>query len=44
MMLDAGYLMLDFPDLATSEIQKHPLSRNQYSGSRNIASNFQFAG
>jgi hypothetical protein len=28
-MLDAGYLMLDIPEFAGSEIQKHPVSRIQ---------------
>jgi hypothetical protein len=39
-MLDAGYWMLDIPEFAGSEVQKHPVSRNQYPGSRNIANDF----
>ena len=35
-MLDAGYLMLDILKFPTSEIEKHPVARNQYPGSRNI--------
>jgi hypothetical protein len=51
-MLDAGYWMLDIPEFAGSEMQKHPVSSlpgrsperaktgNQYPGSRNIANAF----
>jgi hypothetical protein len=43
-MLDAGYLMLDIPEFAESEIQQHPGSRNQDPGSRNIAKDFHCNG
>jgi len=43
-MLDAGYLMLDIPEFAGREIQKHPGSRNQDSGSRHIANAFHYNG
>jgi hypothetical protein len=43
-MLDAGYLMLDIEECTGSEIQKHPVSRNQYPGSRNIANDFNHKG
>ena len=43
-MLDAGYLMLDILEFPTSEIEKHPVSRNQYPGSRNIASDLHYNG
>ena len=39
-MLDAGYLMLDIAEFTRSEIQKHPVSRIKYPGSRNIANGF----
>jgi hypothetical protein len=50
-LLDAGYLsersgdpasagMLDILKFAQSEIQKHPVSRNQYPGSRDITNDF----
>ena len=41
-MLDAGYLMLDILEFPPSEIEKHPVSRNQYPGSRNIASDLHY--
>jgi len=40
MITDPEYLMLDIPDIAEGEIQKHPESRNQYPGSRHIANGF----
>ena len=43
-MLDTRYWMLDIPEFAESEIQKHPVSRNQYPGSRNIANAFHHNG
>ena len=39
-MLDAGYLILDIAEFTRSEIQKHPVSRIKYPGSRNIANGF----
>jgi hypothetical protein len=39
-MLDARYLMLDIYECTRNEIQKHPVSRNQYPGSRDIANDF----
>jgi len=36
--------MLDIRECAASEIQKHPVSRNQYPGLRNIASDFHYNG
>ena len=44
MMLDDGYLMLDIPEFAESEIQQHPVSRNQYPGSRHIGNVFHHSG
>jgi hypothetical protein len=43
-MLDTRYWMLDIGEFAGSEIQKHPVSRNQYPGSRNIANAFHHSG
>ena len=43
-MLDAGYLMLDILEFPTSEIQKHPVSRNQYPGSLNITNDLHYNG
>jgi len=43
-MLDAGYLMLDKLAFPASEIQKHPVSRNQYPGSRNITNDLHYSG
>ena len=43
-MLDAGYLMLGIAKFAESEIQKHPVSRNQYPGSLNIANGLHHNG
>jgi hypothetical protein len=43
-MLDAGYLMLDILKFADSEIQQHPVSRNQYPGSRHVANAFHCNG
>jgi hypothetical protein len=40
-MLDAGYLMLDIPECTNGEIQKHPVSRNQYPGSVNTGNGFR---
>jgi hypothetical protein len=39
-MLDAGYQMLDIHEYTKSEIQKHPVSRNQYPGSVNTGNDF----
>jgi len=36
-MLDAGYLMLDIPEFAGTEIQKNPASSIKYPGSLSIA-------
>ena len=41
-MLDAGYLMLDILKFPTSEIEKHPVARNQYPGSRNITNDLHY--
>jgi len=35
-MLDDRYLMLDIQEYTGSEIQTHPVSRNQYPGSINF--------
>ena len=43
-MLDAGYLMLDIQECTNSEIEKHPVSRNQYPGSVNIGNGFHRNG
>ena len=42
-MLDAGYLMLDILKFPTSEIEKHPVARNQYPGSRNITNDLHYS-
>jgi hypothetical protein len=39
-MLDARYWMLDIQASTANEIQKHPVSRNQYPGSRDNAKDF----
>ena len=41
-MLDAGYLMLDILEFSASEVRKHPVSRNQYPGSRDITNDFHY--
>jgi hypothetical protein len=43
-MLDAGYLMLDIQECANSEIEKHPVSRNQNPGSINTGNCFRRNG
>jgi len=43
-MLDAGYLMLDIQECTNSEIEKHPVSRNQDPGSVNIGNGFRLNG
>jgi hypothetical protein len=43
-MLDAGYLMLDIQECTWNEIQKHPVSRNQYPGSVNTRNSFHHNG
>jgi hypothetical protein len=55
-MLDAGYLMLDIPEFAASEIQRHPVSSLpgrsseraksgiQYPGSRHTNNDFDYNG
>jgi hypothetical protein len=43
-MLDAGYLMLDIQELTNGEIQKQPVSRNQYPGSVNTGNGFRRNG
>jgi hypothetical protein len=40
-MLDAGYLMLDIQECTNGELQKHPVSRNQYPGSVNTGKGFR---
>jgi len=40
-MLDARYLMLDIQECTGNEIQKNPVSRNQYPGSLNYANDFR---
>jgi hypothetical protein len=51
-MLDAGYLMLvgaerrsrfsgDMQECTRNEIRQHPVSRNRYPGSHDIANDFQ---
>jgi hypothetical protein len=40
-MLDARYLMLDIQECSDNEIKKHPVSRNQYPGSINVATGFR---
>ena len=42
-ILDAGYLMLDILRFPTSEIQKYPVSRDQYPGSRNITNDLHYS-
>jgi len=43
-MLDAGNQMLDIQECNNSEIQKHPISRNQYPGSVNTGNGFRRNG
>ena len=43
-MLDAGYLMLDILEFASSEIGKHPVSSNQYPKSPHIINDFHYNG
>jgi hypothetical protein len=43
-MLDAGYLMLDIQECSNSEIEKQPVSSNQYPGSVNTDNDFHRNG
>jgi hypothetical protein len=43
-MLDAGYLMLDIHGCTNSEMEKQPISSNQYPGSVNTGNDFRRNG